>query len=78
MGVQRAVLFRRQLQFPSRCQETCKNDTAESISEFFHAAEREMRREPEVPEAGVPVVERLDGLARITSEELAPNHQHTS
>ena len=34
---------------------------------------REMRREPEVPEARVPVVECLDGLARITSKELAPN-----
>ena len=35
---------------------------------------REMRREPEVPEARVPVVECLDGPARITSEELAPIH----
>ena len=32
---------------------------------------REMRREPEVPEERVPVVECLDGLARITSKELA-------
>ena len=31
-----------------------------------------MRREPEVPEEGVPVVECFDGLARITSKELAP------
>ena len=35
---------------------------------------REMRREPEVPEERVPMVERLDGLARITSKELAPLH----
>ena len=35
---------------------------------------REMRREPEVPEEEVPVVECLDGLARITSKELAPIH----
>ena len=35
---------------------------------------REMRREPEVPEEGVPVVECLDGPARITSKELAPSH----
>ena len=35
---------------------------------------KEKRREPEVPEARVPVVERLDGLARITSKELAPIH----
>ena len=34
----------------------------------------ENHREPEVPEARVPVVERLDGLARITSKELAPIH----
>ena len=35
---------------------------------------RDMRREPEVPEERVPVVEGLDGLARITSKELAPIH----
>ena len=35
---------------------------------------REMRREPEVPEKRVPVVECLDGPARITSKELAPIH----
>ena len=35
---------------------------------------REMRRQPEVPEARVPVVECLDGPARITSNELAPIH----
>ena len=34
----------------------------------------EKHREPEVPEAGAPVVERLDGLARITLEELAITH----
>ena len=35
---------------------------------------RDMRREPEVPEEEVPVVECLDGLARITLEELAITH----
>ena len=30
-------------------------------------------RKPEVPEERVPVVEYLDGLARITSKELAPS-----
>ena len=35
---------------------------------------KEKRREPEVPEERVPVVECLDGHARITSKELAPNH----
>ena len=34
----------------------------------------ENHREPKVPEARVPVVERLDGLARITLEELAITH----
>ena len=33
-----------------------------------------MRREPEVPEVKVPVVECLDGHARITSKEFAPIH----
>ena len=32
------------------------------------------RRKPEVPEEEVPVVECLDGHARITSKELAPTH----
>ena len=35
---------------------------------------REKRREPEVPEEEVPVVECLDGLARITPKELAITH----
>ena len=34
----------------------------------------ENHRGPEVPEDGVPVVECLDGLARITLEELAITH----
>ena len=34
----------------------------------------ENHREPEVPEAEVPVVECLDGLARITLGELAITH----
>ena len=34
----------------------------------------ENHRGPEVPEAGVPVVECLDGFARITSKELAITH----
>ena len=37
-------------------------------------AEREMRREPEVLEARVPVEECLDCPATITSKELAPIH----
>ena len=34
----------------------------------------ENRREPEVQEARVPAVERLDGLARISLEEFAITH----
>ena len=34
----------------------------------------ENHREPEVPEAEVPEIECLDGLARITLEELAITH----
>ena len=34
----------------------------------------ENHREPEVPEAEVPAIERLDGLARITLKELAITH----
>ena len=34
----------------------------------------ENHREPEVPEEKVPVVECFDGLARITSKELASTH----
>ena len=34
----------------------------------------ENRREPEVPGEEVPAVERLDGLARITLEEVAITH----
>ena len=35
---------------------------------------REIRREPEVPEEKVSVVECLDSPARITSKEFAPFH----
>ena len=35
---------------------------------------REKHRKPEVPEEEVPVLECLDGPARITSKELAPTH----
>ena len=34
----------------------------------------ENHRDPEVPEAEVPVLERLVGFARITFEELAITH----
>ena len=52
------------------------NKRVKSISLRFLSCSRmrEMRREPEVPEEKVPVVECLDGLARITSKELASTH----
>ena len=43
-----------------------------SPSSFMQQNER--NREPEVPEEGVPAVECLDGLARITLQELAITH----
>ena len=39
---------------------------------------KEMRREPEVSGEEVPVVECIDGLARITSKELATTRSVTS
>ena len=39
---------------------------------------REMRREPEVPEERVRVVECLDGPARIPLKELVPIHSAKS
>ena len=61
---QRAVFQRRQLQFPCRI----------LLRALLRGKMREMHREPEVPEAKAPVVECFDGLARITSKELAPIH----
>ena len=43
-------------------------------SSFMQQCVRQMPREPEVPEARVPVVECFDCFARITSKELAPIH----
>ena len=52
-----------------------ENDTVEYVSEFLSCSRmREKHREPEVPGERVLVVECLDGLARITSKELATTH----
>ena len=75
MGSQRAVFWK----------ETIAVSSTMSISvEKWHSRIRlrvlscgrmsENHREPEVPEEKVPVVECLDGLARITSKELAITH----
>ena len=51
-----------------------KSSPSNTSPNYFMQQNGENHREPEVPEAGVPVVERLDGLARITLEELAITH----
>ena len=59
--------------FPSRCQQACTNwHTRIHLRILSCNRMREMRREPEVPEEEVSVVECLDGPARITLKELAP------
>ena len=75
MGNQRAVCERRQLQFPPRygiSVEKFHNQIRLRILSCSRMSEN--NREPQVPEEGVPVVDCLDGLARITSKELAITH----
>ena len=75
MGNQRAVCERRQLQFPATIWISVVKYTHQIRLRILSCSRMsENHREPEVPEAGVPVVERLDGLARITLEELAITH----
>ena len=75
MGNQRDVCERKQLQFSATI--------SISVEKLHHQIRlrilscsrmSENHREPEVPEEEVPVVECLDGLARITSKELATTH----
>ena len=75
MGSQRAMCERRQLQFSATI--------LISVGKVHHQIRlrilsrsrvSENHRGPEVPEVRVPVVERRDGLARITSKELAITH----
>ena len=75
MGNQRAVYQRRQLQFPPRY-EFCVEKVHHQIRLRILSCGRmsENHRGPEVPEVRAPVVERHDGLARITLEELAITH----
>ena len=75
MGNQRAVCERRQLQFPATIRVSVEKLHHQIRLRILSCSRvSENHREPEVPEAGVPVVERLDGLARITLEELAITH----
>ena len=72
MGDQRAVCERRQLQFPPRHEQAWEKLHHQIRLRILSCSRmNENHREPEVPEAEVPVVECLDGLARITLEEFA-------
>ena len=72
MGVQRAVCERRQLQFPPRYEQAWKKLHHQIRLRILSCGRMsEKHRGPEVAEERVPVVECLDGLARITLEELA-------
>ena len=44
------------------------------LRDLLRSRMREMHREPRVLEEKVPVIECLDGPARVTSKELAPIH----
>ena len=75
MGNRRPVFQRRQLQFPSRYRinvEKLHHQIRLRILSCSRMSEN--HRGPEVPEEKVPVVECLDGFARIISEELAMTH----
>ena len=75
MGNQRTVCERRQLQFPPRYRISVEKVHHQIRLRILSCSRvSENHREPEVPEAEAPAVERLDGLARITSEELATTH----
>ena len=64
-----------QRDFTHGINERGKMTQSNTVSEFFSCSRmREKRREPEVSGEEVPVVECIDGLARITSKELAPIH----
>ena len=62
------VVFRHDIN--KRAQMTQPNPSPNS----FMQQSEERHREPEVPEEKVPVVECFDGLARITSKELASTY----
>ena len=75
MGNQRAMCERRQLQFPPRYQISVEKLHHQIRLRILSCSRMsENHREPEVPEEKVPVVECRDGLARITSKELAITH----
>ena len=72
---QRAVFQRRQLQFSFTISISAQKQHSRILLRALPRGRMsENHREPEVPEAGVPVEECFDCLARITSKELAPIH----
>ena len=75
MGSQRAMCERRQLAVSATISISV-GKVHQQIRLRILSCSRvsENHRGPEVPEAEVPAVERLDGLARITSKELAITH----
>ena len=75
MGNQRAVCERRQLQFPPRYDKRGKVTRSNpSPNSFMQQSERKSSRTRSTRGRSPPAVERLDGFARITSEELAISH----
>ena len=75
MGSQRAMCERRQLQFSvtiSISVEKVHHQIRLRILSCSRVSEN--HRGPEIPEVRAPVVECRDGLARITSKELAITH----
>ena len=75
MESQRAVFQRRQLHFSVTMLISVQNWHSRIRLQILSCSRvREMRRQPEVPEEKVPVVECFDGHARITLEELAITH----
>ena len=64
-----------QLQFPTQKRISVQNRHSRiPLRALPRGRMREIHREPEVPEAKVPVEECFDCPARITSKELAPIH----
>ena len=74
MGNQWAMCERRQLQFPPRYEQAWKKSPLNpSPNSFMWQSERKPSR-TRSPRGKSPSVERHDGLARITLEELATTH----
>ena len=72
MGNQRAVCKRRQIAVSATMSISVEKLHHQILLRILSCSRMSKNhREPEVPEEEVPVVECLDGFARITSKELA-------